>query len=151
MRKKLTFYMCNHFNSFQVICSHFPPTQNICTATLQSRSFTELSDQKGWILAHFSIWMSKNVLFPVSFKQMRWHHEQWRQLAVTEPKILPENLNTSCLQCPTCEASLQTFPNNGQILIVTHLTICHRTFLCDSLFQHLMLLTILLHDWKKIS
>lgn len=102
MRKKITFYMCNNFNSFQIICSLFPPTQTYAQLPCKAGLSQNFHIRKCWIFAHFYIWISKNVPFPVCFKQMCRHNEQWRQLPVTEPKILPRNLNTSYLQWPIC-------------------------------------------------
>lgn len=45
MRRKITFYTYNHFNSFQIICSVFLPLKHMHSYPA-SRSFTELSYQK---------------------------------------------------------------------------------------------------------
>lgn len=134
MRRKITFYMCNNFNSFQIICSLFSHS-NIWTVTLQRKVFSHsFHIRKCWIYVHFNIWIFLNVPSPVSFKQMCRHNEPERQLALTEPQMLPRDLNTSYLHALFGSLNYQSFPNSGQIFIVTQLIIRHRTLLCDRMY-----------------
>lgn len=97
MERKITFYMCNNFSSFQGIRYLFPPTQTYAQPPAKAGLSQNFHMRKCWIFLHLYIWVSENGLFLVSFQQMCWHNEQWRKLAMTESKILSQNLNTSLL------------------------------------------------------
>lgn len=71
MRRKIIFYMCNNFISFQVICSLFPPTQTYAASTLQRKVFHTVFMLENAGILHILIFeYLKNVPFPVSFKQL---------------------------------------------------------------------------------
>lgn len=53
---------------------------------------------------------------------------------MAEPKILPQNLNTPYMHALFVSFNYQSFPNSGQIFLVTQLIISHRTFLCNRIY-----------------
>lgn len=53
---------------------------------------------------------------------------------MTEPKIWPQDLNSSDLHALFVSLLYQSSPTSGQSFIDTHLIIRHRKLLCDQIY-----------------